>query len=123
MIYLYCMVGRKQLLHSIHHLITGAVLIIKGVDKISHHPFIGGLILFFGVVILSYFIYALNKKQHSHNLELVVHWFEALVALFMAYIFFSEGKTFLPYVFLLAAIGFFISIYLIYKKAKGLEQK
>ena len=75
--------------------------------------------MLFGVMILSYFIYSLNNKRHGHNLELVVHWFEALVALFMAYIFFSEGKTFLPYVFLLAAIGFFISIYLIHKKAKG----
>lgn len=117
------MVGKKHLLHSFHHFLTGAVLTIKGVDKISHHAFIGSLILLFGVVILSYFFYTLIKKQHNQNLELVVRWFEALVALFMAYIFFSEGRTLLPFAFLLAAIGFFISIYVFHKKAKSLGPK
>ncbi|HVF96860.1 MAG TPA: hypothetical protein VM871_06055, partial [Flavisolibacter sp.] len=94
----------------------------KGVDKISYHAFVGCLILLFGLVILSYFIYTVIKKQHGQHLELVVRWFEALVALFMAYIFFSEGRTLLPFAFLLAAIGFFISIYVFGKKAKGLAQ-
>ena len=117
------MAGKKQLLHSIHHFLSGTVLIIKGVDKITHHAFIGSLLLLFGVVILTFFIYTLIKKQHGENLELVVRWFEALVALFMAYIFFSEGRTLLPYAFLLAAIGFFISIYVFRKKAKRLAQE
>ena len=117
------MSGKKHLLHSIHHVITAGVLIIKGSDKISHHAFIGGLILLFGLVILAYFIYTLIKIHHRKNLELVVRWFEGLVSLFMAYIFFSEGRTFLPYVFLLAAAGFFISIYVFHKKEKVLVKK
>jgi hypothetical protein len=117
------MAGKKHLLHSIHHFLTGVVLTIKGVDKVSHHAFIGGLILLFGVVILSFFVYTLIKKQHGQNLELMVRWFEALVALFMAYILFSEGRTLLPYAFLLAAIGFFTSIYVFHKKVKGVAQK
>lgn len=121
MVYLYEMSGKRHLLHSIHHFITGAVLIIKGIDKISHHAIIGSLILLFGVLIFSFFIYTVSKKQHNQhnqNLELMVRWLEALVALFMAYIFFTEGKTLLPYVFLLASVGFFISIYVFHKKKK-----
>jgi len=112
------MAGRKHLLHSIHHFITGAVLIVKGIDKIPHHLFIGSLILLFGVMILAFFIYSISRKQHSQRLELMVLWLEAFVALFTAYIFFTEGKKLLPYIFLLAAAGFFISIYMFYKRRK-----
>jgi hypothetical protein len=48
----------------------------------------------------------------------MVLWFEALVSLMVAYIFFSEGKTALPLMFVLASIGFFISIYMFHKKRK-----
>jgi FtsH-binding integral membrane protein len=117
------MAAKRHLLHSLHHLITAAALIIKGVDKISHHAFIGSLILLFGVLILSFFFYTLFKKQQSQNLELMVRWFEALVALCIAYIFFTEGKTLIQYVFLLAAVGFFISIYMFHRKKKELAGK
>jgi energy-coupling factor transporter transmembrane protein EcfT len=114
------MAGKKQLVHSIHHLMTGLVLILKGIDKISHHhALLGGLILLFGLIILSFFVYTVSHKKHSEKLELVVHWFEALVSLFIAYILFKEGKNLLPYVFLLAALGFFIAIFIHYRKTKS----
>jgi TRAP-type uncharacterized transport system fused permease subunit len=112
------MEGKKHLLHSVHHLLTGAILVIKGIDKISHHAFIGSLFLLFGVLILGFFFYSLSRKHLSGRLELMVRWFEAFVCLFTAYIFFTEGKTLLPYAFLLAAIGFFISIYVFHKQQK-----
>ncbi len=117
------MAEKKHLLHSIHHCLTAAVLIIKGIDKIPHHAFIGSLILLFGVIILAYFIFTVIKKHPDKHLEPGVRWFEALVALFMAYIFFSEGKSILPYAWLLAAIGFFISIYVYYKNTAVVPQK
>lgn len=116
--YLYSMAGKRHLLHSMHHLITGAVLVLKGTDKISHHPFIGGLILLFGLLILAFFVYDLSRKAKAETLELMVRWFEGIVALFVAYIFFTEGKELLPYVFLLAAAGFFISIYVYHRKRR-----
>lgn len=91
---------------------------MKGASKISHHAVIGSLILTFGVGILAFFFYAVFQKRHGDNLELMVRWFEALVSLFTAYIFFTEGKTLIQYVFLLAAIGFFISIFMFHKKRR-----
>jgi hypothetical protein len=117
------MTGKQHLLHSIHHFLTGVVLLIKGIDKISHHIIIGVLILVFGVSILSFFVYSLFKIPHSRNLELMVRWFEALATLFTAYIFFMEGKSMIQYVFLLASIGFFISIYIFHKNKKELVEK
>jgi hypothetical protein len=112
------MTGKKELLHSIHHFLTAAILITKGIDKIGHHLVIGGLMLLFGVIILGFFIYSLASKQHHDKLELIVRWFEAFVSLLMAYIFFTEEKKFLPYIFLLGAIGFFISIFVFHKNKR-----
>jgi drug/metabolite transporter (DMT)-like permease len=117
------MAAKAHLLHSMHHLLTGTVLIIKGIDKISHHSFIGSLFLLFGVLILGFFFYTINKKHQGQNMELMVHWFEALVCLFTAYIFFTEGKRLIPYVFLLASAGFFIAIYMFHKRKKALAPK
>ena len=106
------MEGRKNLLHSIQHLLVSFVLILKGLDKFSHgHTFIGSILLIFGLVILGYFIYLARKKKHSLLLDNMVHLFEALTALFVAYLYYTEGSKYLHYVFLIAALGFFIAIY------------
>ena len=113
------MAGKAHLLHSLHHLIAGLLLVVKGIDKISHHVFIGSLFLLFGILILSFFFYVLFKKQHAETFELTFRWFEAIVSLFTAYIFFTEGKKYLPYGSLLAAIGFLISIYMFHKQKRA----
>ena len=112
------MAKNKHLLHSIHHLIVGLGLGLKGITKISHHPVIGGVILLFGAIIIFYFLYLQLKKQANAKLNDLVHVFEALASLFTAYVFFKEGATYLPYVFLLASIGFFIAIYVSHKWKK-----
>jgi hypothetical protein len=112
------MARRKEILHSVKHFLIGTALTLKGADKIGHHPLIGSIILLFGLIILVYFFYLLIKKHPSEKLGHIVHWFEAIASLFTAYIFFQEGATYLPWAFLLASIGFFISIYVEHRKAK-----
>ena len=51
-------------------------------------------------------------------MHILIHLFEGLASLFTAYIFFEEGKKYLQYGFLLAAIGFFISVYVYAVKHK-----
>jgi hypothetical protein len=110
----------KRLPHSVPHFIIGFALVLKGYDKLSHHPVIGSIILSFGIIILAYFFYVLLKKHPAERLNNLVHWFEALASLFTAYIFFEEGAKYLPFVFLLASIGFFIAIYIEhYRKRTG----
>ena len=110
------MAANKEIIHSINHFIVGFVLSLKGITKLSHHVVIGSIILLFGVIILGYFLYVVIKKHPSNSLSQTVHWFEALSCLFTAYILFEEGAKYLPYGFLLAAIGFFIAIYVTHKK-------
>jgi hypothetical protein len=53
-------------------------------------------------------------------MHILVHLFEALASLITAYIFYEEGKGYIHYFFILAAIGFFIAIYVyIQRKRKG----
>ena len=104
------MAGKNKLLHSIHHLLIAVALILKGISKLAHHPVLGGLILCFGLIILSYFIYLSSKRKESRAMHILIHLFEGFASLFTAYIFFVEGKKYLQYGFILAAIGFFISI-------------
>jgi uncharacterized membrane protein YfcA len=113
------MVNKNPKLHSLIHFLAGFSLTLKGYDKLSHHHMvIGSIILAFGIIILSYFFYVLLKKHPNKKLDLIVHWFEGFAALFTAYVFFAEGAKYLPYVFLLAAIGFFISIYVTHYRKK-----
>ena len=120
------MVGKNKLLHSLQHLLIGITLILKGSDKFAHHhEFLGGLILSFGVIAMFYFIYLSITRNENSKMHIAIHLFEAFACLFTAYIFFVEGKKYLQYGFILASIGFFISVYLYvkrHKKANGKEE-
>ena len=115
------MAKNKFALHLIQHLLIGFVLILKGIDKIDHHLFIGSFILISGIAIIIYFFYTLFKKQESANANIIIHLLEAIILLFTAYIFYTEDKKYLPYITLLTSIGFFVSVFvLIARKRKGL---
>ena len=122
---LLIMEGKKKLLHSIHHLLIGIALTLKGLSKFAHHEVLGGLILCFGLIILSYFIYLSIKRMESRTMHILIHLFEGFASLFIAYIFFVEGKQYLQYGFLLAAMGFFISVYIYiirHKRPKAIKK-
>ena len=109
---------KQSVLHLIHHFIIGGILIIKGYDKFHHHPVLGSIIFLFGVIILGYCFWTLSGKKHNPVLPVLFHLFEAFVMLFTAYIFFTEGKKYLPYVSILASVGFLISVFVLYKRYK-----
>ena len=119
------MASTKSLLKYFYHPIIAFTLILKGYTKlVSHHSVIGAIILAFGIMILLYFFYVMWKKYADEKLSLMIHWFEAIASLLTAWIFFSEGAKYLPYMFLLAAIGFFIGIYVHYQKlGKGVPHQ
>jgi tryptophan-rich sensory protein len=100
----------KKKLLSINHFLVAVILMTKGFDKIQHHhSLIGWTILFLGIVVLSYFIFIkLSKKRHS-TLDLTIHFFESIALFLTSYVYFKEGKLFLPYITLIAGIGFLIA--------------
>jgi hypothetical protein len=103
-------VKTKKQLSSIYHLIVAILLMIKGFDKIQHHhPSIGWIILILGLLILIYFFISKIKNIHNNLLEIFIHLFESIALLLTSYVYFEEGKTFLPYITLIAATGFLIT--------------
>ena len=117
------MKNKKHILEALHHFIVGFFLTIKGFDKFTHHHLIGGIIFTFGIIILLYFLYEISAKKQGRTLKLLVHLFEGLALLFTSYIFFEDGKTYLPYITLTASIGFFISVFVIYIKTRKTNDK
>jgi len=103
----------KSKLLSIHHFIVSVILISKGFNKIQHHhSFIGWTILPLGIIVLSYFIFVkLVKKPHS-TLDVIIHFFESMALFLTSYIYFQDGKSFLPYVTLIAGIGFLVATFI-----------
>jgi uncharacterized membrane protein len=107
------MKNRKQLLESIHHFIIGVFLILKGYDKFLHHKIIGSVIFIFGIILLFYFFYDNIKENSGRTLRVLVHLFEGFAMLLTMYVFYQDEKVYLPVITFIAAIGFFLSAYLI----------
>ena len=104
------MSNRKPISEFIHHLIMGVLLILKGYEKYHHHELIGGLILSFGIILILYFVYGLIRKKKGPVLSFLVHFFEGVTLFLTTYIFYNEGKIYLPYVTFLAGVGFIVSL-------------
>jgi hydrogenase-4 membrane subunit HyfE len=101
----------KENLFSIQHLLVAIILMTKGYDKVTHHHnFIGWTILVFGILILGYFILIKLTKIEKGFFEPIVHLSESIALLLTTYVYFKEGKAFLPYITLIAGIGFLIAV-------------
>lgn len=98
----------KQFKKAIHHLIIGFLLMLKGSDKFVHHQFIGGLMLLMGAIIIIYFLFDVIAERKSTALKRFVHLFEAIALFFTAYVYFTEGKTYLPYLTWMASLVFLV---------------
>lgn len=100
----------KSKLVALQHLFVALILIPKGYDKIEHHyDLIGWIILLMGVVVLLYFVYQKIVKTSSHLLVIGIHLFESVALFLTSYIYFVEGKRFLPYITGIAGVGFLIA--------------
>lgn len=109
----------KHKLHSVQHLITGIFLVLKGYDKVEHHYLlIGWVILGMGIALLSCYLFLKITNSNNSLLNMLVHLFEGIALLFTTYVFFKEGKTYLPYVTLLAGIGFLVVVVVHWVKHK-----
>lgn len=108
----------KHRIDSVVHFLLGSTLLLKGYDKFHHHNILGALMFLFGIIVMGYFFYLVLKQQHNRTMHIMILLFEALVSLFIAYIFIEEGKKYVQYGFILAAIGFLLAAYITFSKKK-----
>jgi hypothetical protein len=100
----------RHRLEALLPFIIGFSLTVEGWEKVPEETFAGMLIMLFGVTLLVYALYALKKKGQEFVLKVAVHLFEAVTLLFVSYIYFEEGKKYLPYFNLAPSIALFISV-------------
>lgn len=103
------MAGDRHKIKHVYHLVIGLTLILKGWEKIEHHyAVLGAILVLFGLITLFYCVLLLRGAHWvGRRLHLGAHLFEALAMLFTSYVFFRDGKHYIQYVTLLAALGFF----------------
>lgn len=114
----------KHKLGTMAHTVTGLALALKGYAKLTdHHAVIGSIILISGLSIIGYVLYERRQQTHSRLLGTGIHFLEGLALLFTSWVYFEEGKTYLPYVTMAAAIGFFVTVPLLYRRNRGMHKK
>lgn len=116
------MKNKRHLFESLHFFLIGFLITTEGIKEIDIHVIIGVLMLIFGLTLLAYFILVQIKKKQGFVLKIMAHFFEAIVLLFTSYILFTEEKVYVPYLYLAASIGLFISIVVLFYKRKKINQ-
>jgi hypothetical protein len=98
--------ARKRIdLETAGHLIAAAVLLLKGFDKLDHgHVGIGLTLLASGAILVAFFAYVLRTGRGQQAASALVLLLEALAMALITYFFFEEGKQFVQYATMLAAV-------------------
>lgn len=95
---------------ALHHLVSGGVLALKGFDKLDQgYLYVGAALFALGVLLLAYFAFERFGQHRSRHLAILVHTCEGIAFLFITYLYFVEGKTYLPWATLAAATGLLIA--------------
>ena len=89
---------------KIAHAIAGIVILIHGYEKWEHHSNLWWVFLFFGVLALA--LVANHKKLHHHfpSIDAVFFLIEGTLMFITAYYYFSHGKKYFPYGYIIAGI-------------------
>lgn len=96
---------------SMQHLIAGAVLALKGFDKLEHSElYVGSTLLVLGSFVLAYFaLDRLARDRSATWLTIMVHMSEGFAFLCLSYLYFRDGKTYLPSAAVIAAAGYCVA--------------
>ena len=115
----------RERLRAVGHFMTGLAILMKGISKLDHGshdlPF---TVLFLaaglGVIVMT----ALHQRRaiSGPRFEVLLYAVESLVSFVLAWYFFHEGKTYLPYAALVpAAVFAVLAVVMWRKKSQGHE--
>lgn len=93
----------------VQHVAASFTLITTGLNNSDRFPVAGYSISAFGVLVMSYFLYRKRKGGNSAVAKSGILFLEAAALVLAAFLSHKTGKTYLPYVILAAALGYFIA--------------
>lgn len=104
-------VEKKANKEVLSHIVTGVVVILKGIDKIENPEkfWFGLLLLFVGLIILSIGVFHHQIENRIKNVKPLVFFGEAIVMAIVGYIYWHDNKTYIQYVCFVAAFGFLVA--------------
>lgn len=92
-------------LETIGHLLTAAVLLTKGIDKLSlGHTGIGLAMLVSGALVLVFLGYTMRTGRGHRYASAAVFLAEALAMALIAYLYIEEGKRYIQYAAMAASV-------------------
>ncbi|WP_373056856.1 hypothetical protein [Zunongwangia sp. H14] len=108
---------KKEKLEIVQAVLVALLSLFTGFQNRLQFPFIGIINILLGIILIIGIIAFVKKKAHL-NIKAVALATEAFSLLFAAYMYFSNGKQYLPYAFLLAALLCLAGVFIMLKKAK-----
>jgi hypothetical protein len=113
---------RSALLQKLVHFLTALTLLLKGIDKLEH-PHGYWAIIFFFLASAAYIaaITAFHDRLH-HRLRAInasVFAIESVATGAVAWVYFQEGKKFLPWLMAFASLMFLVALIVHLLKTRG----
>jgi predicted permease len=94
--------------HAASHGLAALSLFFKGVNKLEQAREDWGIIAFFWLTAASFLFVAVYHERllrQRPRITVIIAWLEAAVCVVVASLYFHEGKSGLPWVWLIAAAG------------------
>jgi len=105
----------------ISHIVTGLVVILKGIDKIGYPEklWLAIMLILIGGIILSIGVFHHQIEPRLRNVKALVFICEGVVMGIVGYIYMHDGKSYIQYVCFVASIGFLVATLItLFKKKK-----
>lgn len=116
---------RKHIIEMFSHYLTGGIVLLKGYDKSEHfheHPIIVVALFVLGAFIIIATVFHRFFEKRVADFKTLLHLAEFIVLCLVSYYYWQEGKTAIPIIYLLAAMGNLTAAILFFrKKAKLLK--
>lgn len=96
---------------AISHIITGVVVTLKGIDKMSYPEkfWLGLGLLIIGLSVLAIGVFHHQIENRISSVKSLVFIAEAFVMIIVGYIYWHENKNYIQYVCFASAIGFSVA--------------
>ncbi|MDP3582105.1 MAG: hypothetical protein Q8S39_09210 [Ignavibacteria bacterium] len=83
---------------------------MKGIDKVEHHPFIGGVLIFAGLLVIVFSIKHNKIESKFGKIKYFVFGVESVVMALIGYSYYQDRSNLLHYAYFIVSLMFIAAI-------------